>query len=223
MTVPSPVAGRPVAAAPRPAAKPAVRQALGKLVEIVDTDVVVWPTTRPVPRVRADGGWDLVRVDPDTPRETWAALIPPRHHHQVRRFLSRADIGIVASVDGRFAGWVWMSRVTHRDPWSGLKVWLAPDEAYSYALWVLEEFRPLGLAGPLMASMLSEAKKDPSLSRVYGWVDRRNRQSAVLLRMVCGFSQVQSLRRLHVLRRWGRQVPRSARPDAGPLSRPRRR
>ena len=59
---------------------------------------------------------------------------------------------------------------------------------------------------------------DGSLVRVYGWVDTRNRESQMLLRLL-GFSQMQHLKRLHVLHRVGRPVPRSTTPAFGPLSR----
>jgi RimJ/RimL family protein N-acetyltransferase len=100
-----------------------------------------------------------------------------------------------------------------------LRIRLAADEAYAYALWVKPELRPAGIATVVMAALLEEAQTDTSLSRVYGWVDRPNRQSAVLLRMVFGFTQVQSIKRLHLARRFGRQLPFSAEPSFGPLSR----
>ncbi len=60
----------------------------------------------------------------------------------VGAFQKRGDVGFVAAVDDRFAGWIWLSRLSHRDPWSGLHIRLASGEAYAYALWVAPEHRP---------------------------------------------------------------------------------
>ncbi|HEX8159597.1 MAG TPA: GNAT family N-acetyltransferase, partial [Solirubrobacteraceae bacterium] len=146
------------------------------------------------------------------------AIVPPDQRRDVRKFFARRDVGYVAVVDGRFAGWIWISRVTHRDPWSGLWIRLAADEAYSYAMWVLPDYRALGVAGVLVSRLLSDARRDPAIRRVYGWIDRENRQSQTLLRLVFGFSQVQELKRVHLLNRVGFKLPRSDRPPFGPFS-----
>jgi hypothetical protein len=70
-----------------------------------------------------------------------------------------------------------------------------------------------------MARVLSDVKNDPGITRVYGWVDRRNRPSDVMLRVVFGFKQAQRIKRLNFMRRWGCQLPLSARPAYGPFSR----
>jgi hypothetical protein len=69
-----------------------------------------------------------------------------------------------------------------------------------------------------MAATLRDVQRDPAVARVYGWVDDGNRESQTLLRLVFGFAQVQRLRRLHVLRRFGWKVPGSDDPPFGPLS-----
>lgn len=191
---------------------------LRRVLEVVKTDVVEWPTTRSLPPVKARVPTELLRVEPGSASQ-WRAIVPARQHRDVETFLRRGDVGYLATVGGEFAGWVWMSRQTHRDPWSGLTIRLADDEAYSYALWVKEDLRPQGIAAVLMTAILKEAKEAGNIARVYGWVDQHNRQSAFLLRIVFGFAHVQSLQRLHLARRWGGQVPFSARPAFGPLSR----
>ena len=65
--------------------------------------------------------------------------------------------------------------------------------------------------------MLAAVAADPALTRVYAWVDRRNRESQVLLRLI-GFERAQEVRRLHILHRFGRALPGSAQPPYGPLS-----
>jgi hypothetical protein len=62
-------------------------------------------------------------------------------------------------------------------------------------------------------------QNDSALSRVYGWVDQRNREAQVLYRMMFGFTQVQRVRRVHLLRRVGFQLPGSDDPKFGPVSR----
>jgi len=188
----------------------------GKIFEIVDTDVLGRNTERPVsiPQIRID--LEVRRVNPGT--SGWAKLVPEDRHRTVRGFFARGDVGWIARVDNHFGGWIWLSRLSHRDPWSGFRIRLAPDEAYAYGLWVKPELRPAGVAAVLMAWMLREAHEDPALGRVYGWVDSRNRKSQALMRM-SGFQSVQHVKRLHVLRRFGAQLPLSDRPAFGPLSR----
>jgi RimJ/RimL family protein N-acetyltransferase len=68
-----------------------------------------------------------------------------------------------------------------------------------------------------MTTRLSAARADPGVTRVYGWVDTRNRESQMLLRLL-GFKDVQRVKRVHVARRLGHQLPRSDKPRFGPLS-----
>jgi GNAT superfamily N-acetyltransferase len=155
-----------------------------------------------------------------TPEQTEAGdVLAGKYAGDAKSFLRRGDRGHVATVGGRFAGWMWLSRVSHRDPWSGLRFRLAPDEAYVYAMWVEPEFRPLGVGAMLMATQLSEVQRAGDVSRVYGWVDSNNREMQLLTRMVFGFVQVQTVRRARLLHLTGVQVPRSDEPRFGPVSR----
>jgi GNAT superfamily N-acetyltransferase len=190
---------------------------LRRLVAIRHVDVVAWDSQRSVPQPRARGDVAVHKVAAGD-FSAGEAIIPADRRARVRSFLARGDVGYVAIVDGRFAGWIWLSRTSHRDPWSGLWIRLAADEAYSYAMWVLPEYRALGVAGVLVSRLLCDARRDPALRRVYGWVDRDNRQSQTLLRLVFGFVQVQELKRIRLLSRVGFKLPRSDRPPFGPLS-----
>ncbi len=191
---------------------------LKRVFEVVETDVLERDANAAIPHVMQPRSAGVDRIDPRQ-SDTWQAVVPRSSHRAVAAFRRRSDTGYLAVANGEFAGWIWVSRRTHRDPWSGLRIRLGPDEAYSYALWVPEKFRPDGVAAALVAQLLSDIRADPGISRVYGWVDRRNRESALLLRMVFGFKLTQTLRRVHVLRRVGGQVPFSARPPYGPMSR----
>lgn len=193
-------------------------ETLKRVFEVVRTDVLEWDAGGAIPQIGRPVSKDVVRIDPRL-SDAWRTIVPRSSHRAVAAFRRRADIGYLAVADGEFAGWVWLSRTSHRDPWSGLRIRLAPDEAYSYALSVPEKFRPEGVAAALMAHLLSDVRADSKVTRVYGWVDRRNRQSAVLLRMIFGFRPIQTLIRVHLVRRLGAQVPFTARPPYGPMSR----
>lgn len=188
-----------------------------RLFDVISTDLLVRDLTTPLPRLRDAAGTVVAPLAPDDTLMTWCAAVPAERRHEMAAFHRRGDRGLVVTVDGDFAGWIWMSRVTHRDPWSGLRIRLAPDERYAYALWVEPRFRPSGVGRVLMVNMLRQLAADPSVTRVYGWVDRGNRQSQVLLRLL-GFVDAQTVRRVHVARRFGRQLPGSDLPAFGPLS-----
>jgi GNAT superfamily N-acetyltransferase len=189
-----------------------------RVVDLADSDVLEWKRGKPIPRVKPREDVAVVRFD-ERSQDAWLEVIPPYRQKPLAGFQSRGDVGYIALVDGEFAGWLWISRVTFRDPWSGLRVRLAPDEAYSHSFYVAEAFRPKGVASVLVARMLADVKADPGIASVYCWVDRRNRKSAFVLQMGFGFSGVQKIKRLHILRRWGGQVPFSAQPRSGPMSR----
>lgn len=189
---------------------------LERIVEMAKTDVVARDAKRPV---RPHRGRVDVRVRRCTPdgTEAWKQLLPAARWSDAGAFLARGDVGYVAAIEDRFAGCIWLSRTTHRDGWSGLSIRLAPDEAYAYALWVEPDDRPKGVGVALFATMLQELHDDPTVTQVYGWVDKGNRESQMLLRML-GFQQVQQVMRVRLLDRVGWQVPRTDRPRFGPCS-----
>jgi GNAT superfamily N-acetyltransferase len=118
----------------------------------------------------------------------WRELLPKSHWRAVEGFLARGDHGYLATIDG------------------------------TYAMLVEVPYRRLGVAAAVVAAMLSDLREERTAKRVYGWVDSRNRESQALLRIVFGFTQVQTVKRLH-LPRLGWQVPGSDKPRFGPVSR----
>jgi ribosomal protein S18 acetylase RimI-like enzyme len=187
-----------------------------RVFEVVPVDVLEWRTTNEVPTPTQI---EDAAVHPISREETqWRDALPSDRSKKVESFFARGDQGYVATVGGEFAGWTWLSRVSHRDPWSGLRIRVARDEAYAYATLVEEPYRPLGIAAVLVSRLLSDVQKDPAMSRVYGWVDCRNREAQALYRMMFGFTQVQRVRRVH-LPRAGLQLPWSDDPKFGPVSR----
>jgi GNAT superfamily N-acetyltransferase len=189
---------------------------MGHPIEVIPVDVLEWRSSSEIPRPTEAEGVAIRRLSAEDlgGRE----ILPESRSKVVDSFLERGDQGYVATVGDRFAGWVWLSRVSHRDPWSGLHIRIARDEAYSYAMWVEKADRELGIAGVLMSRLLSDVRSDAAISRVYGWVDRRNREMQLMLRMMYGYTQVQRVWRAHI-RRIGWQVPWSDDPKFGPVSR----
>jgi CelD/BcsL family acetyltransferase involved in cellulose biosynthesis len=188
------------------------------LFEVVPVEVIERDLRKPIPELAEIPGMEIHRVTSAQPGR-WQDLVPRTQRRTVQRFLARGDVGYLASIEDNFAGRIWVSHTSHRDPWSGLRIRLAPDEAYAYAMEVIPRYRALGLATPLVGRMLSDLREDKRLARVYGWVDSRNRESLFLLRIVFGFTQVQTAKRAHLLRRIGWQVRGSDQPSFGPLSR----
>lgn len=183
------------------------------LVEVVQTDVLARELDRPLRTTTLAPGLQIRQLGAEEP---WREVFRRDQWAHVRPFFARGDQGFVALLGEQPVGWVWLSRVSHRDPWSGLVIRLAPGEAYAYDLWCAEQVRSLGVPAALIGTLLSAAH-DAGASRVYGWVDRRTRESAVLLRML-GFQDVQTVQRVHLLRRRGWMRPGSDRPPYGPLS-----
>ena len=183
---------------------------------MISVDVLEWRSSTEIPNPTGAEG---VAIRPLSAEELGARdVVPPSRSKAVDSFLTRGDQGYVATVGDRFAGWVWLSRVSHRDPWSGLHIRIAPDEAYAYAMRVEKADRELGIAGVLMSRLLSDVRNDRAISRVYGWVDCRNREMQLMLRMMYGFTQVQRVWRASAPR-IGWQVPWSDNPKFGPVSR----
>ena len=197
-----------------PDARARLKARLNRVVDLVETDVLVREGDKAPSRPRTLVDVEVTHIASDA---DWPDAVPADRRAGAVSFLARGDVGFVAIVDGAFAGWIWLSRTTHRDPWSGLHVHLADDEAYAYALWIEPELRPKGVARLLMVAMLETVVADPALTRVYGWVDRGNRESQFLLRLL-GFKDVQTVKRVMLLDRRGSVLPRSDRPRYGPMS-----
>lgn len=186
-------------------------------VDVVPVDVFAWDASKPVPeppRIEGSAIHVLSRRQDES-----QGVLPRRRSKEAQPFLARGDRGYLATLDGRFAGWLWLSRVSHRDPWSGLRFRIAPDEAYVYAMWAEPNYRKLGIGGLLMSAVLSDLQREAAIKRVYGWVDSGNREMQVLIRMAFGFTQIQRVRRARLLHLIGWQLPWSDAPRFGPVSR----
>src|SRR5215208_4844525 len=96
----------------------AARLKLGRVFEIVHTDMMMWASERPLREPRARVEVDLRHVDAadEAGWNATVARLPPFRARRTTEFFERGDTGFVALVDGRFAGWIWLSRVSHRDP-----------------------------------------------------------------------------------------------------------
>jgi GNAT superfamily N-acetyltransferase len=191
-----------------------------RLVERHVVDAFVRDLTTPLPQYPITDRVRLCRMGPET--EPRVPIIPAAQQGALQTALARGDHGWYALVDGRFAGWLWVSRVSHLDRWSGLRIRLQPDEAYTYGWWVLPEYRKDGIAAVLMARVLGELQASGEVLRVYGWADRDNKASQFQLRLLFGFTAVQEVRRMRMLDRWGWAIRGSEKPGDGPLSSSRR-
>jgi ribosomal protein S18 acetylase RimI-like enzyme len=203
----------------RPARRHLMRTAelwLGTIIKrifyVLSFDLLVRDLTGPLPTGRLHHR-DLVlqRIATDE-LPWWEGLMGPKKLRQVRAALAEGDIASVALLEGRIVGQAWATRITKGD----VQVRLAADEAYIYGLGTDERYRSMGTAVAVMSELLSALACD-GVSRVYGYVDRRNRVSQVVHRTLLGFEQVQRARRVRLFRRWGFVVPGSAHPASGPL------
>jgi GNAT superfamily N-acetyltransferase len=186
-------------------------------VDVVPVDVVEWRASQVVPELSDVEGVEIHLLAVGSSPQ-WSVLRGPF----VRVASSLLALGgrcYLATVDARFGGWVWLNRApVQRDPYSGLRIRLAPDEAYAHAMWAEPASRHLGIGGRLMSALLLDVQREPTINRVYGWVDRDNQEMQVLIRVMFGFTQVQRVSRCRLLHRAGWQVPWSDEPRFGPVS-----
>jgi hypothetical protein len=147
------------------------------------------------------------------------APVGARRLKQVPAATARGDVAYVATVDDRVVGWIWLSRVSHRDPWSGLRFRLAPAECYADDLWSLPRLSDPRGGAFLLAGLLNDLRGDAPLEWVYGYVDRANIRNQLLLRMVFGSRIVQAVKHVWMLDSRGWQMPFTDRPPGGLCSR----
>jgi ribosomal protein S18 acetylase RimI-like enzyme len=195
------------------------RAALRRIAALHTVDVVRRPTAQVPPAVRAGAGFALHRVTAAGDPLLARAPIGARRRRQIPAAIARGDLAYLATVDDQVVGWVWLSQVSHRDRWSGLRFRLTPAECYAYDMWSRPEYRALGAGAFLMAGLLHDLAEDPTREWVYGYVDRANAPNQLLLRMVFGFKTVQVVKHLSVLNALGWQIPLTDRPPRGPCSR----
>jgi GNAT superfamily N-acetyltransferase len=193
--------------------------ALRRITALHTVDIVRRGTAQQPPAVRSGARFVLHRASSAEDPLLLSAPVGARRLKQVPAAVDRGDVAYVATVDVQAVGWIWLSRVSHRDPWSGLRFSLAPAECYAYDLWSLPQYRRLGVGAFLMAGLLHDLADDASLEWVYGYVDRANARNQLLLRMVFGFRTVQAVRHVCMFDSRGWQVPFSDRPPGGPCSR----
>jgi hypothetical protein len=195
------------------------RAALRRIGALYTVDIVRRGTAQPPPAVQAGAGFVLHRAASPQDPVLLRAPVGARRLKRVPAAMARGDVAYVATVDAQVVGWIWLSRVPHRDPWSGLHFRLAPAECYAYDLWSLPQYRTQAVGAFLIAGLLSDLAEDPSLQWVYGYVDRGNARNQLLLRMVFGFRTVQAVKHLCMLDSRGWQVPFTDRPPGGLCSR----
>ena len=152
-----------------------------------------------------------------------------RWRREVAGRFRRGDIGYVATVDGQIAGWIWRcAGPVIRRAGSGLRIHLAPGDAYLYHFWAVPRHRHLGTARFVMGGALwdlygADSDAAPRLDgtdpRVFGFIDRPNPANLLLLTLVFGFQVVQTVRHIRLLYTVRVQVPWGATPPDGPCSR----
>lgn len=195
------------------------RVVLRRITAVHTVDIVRRETTREPPSVRAGAGFVLHRATSVDDPLLVRAPVGARRLRKVPAAVARGDLAYVATVDDQTVGWIWLSRVSHRDPWSGLRFHLEPTECYAYDLWSMPQYRTLGVGAFLMAGLLHDLAADPSVRWVFGYVDRANAPNQTLMRMVFGFKTVQAVTHLCMLDARGWQIPFTDRPPRGPCSR----
>lgn len=142
-----------------------------------------------------------------------------RLQHNQRR-LADGDIAFIATVDGEVAAWAWVSRLRSvQCHWSGLHFRLAPDEAYIYDLWSFPAYRSTHAGPYVIRGLIEDAHSRGEVNWVFGYVLRENRLSQVMLRVMLGFEQIQTVKDLRVLSRFAVQLPHTDQPPVGPVSR----
>lgn len=184
-------------------------------VDVLEIDVSVperFPTCQPPPGMS-------VRVFERLDDSALSDALPPDRLRLLEERAARGDVYLVAFVESRTAGWVTVARSSHRDPWSGLRVRLAPDEIYVYDLWIHPRYRRSGIALHLSRATLRYAADDPALSWLLCWADEDNVASQRLMRDVLGLSPLQKVRYARIADRVGARVPFSDTPRYGPFSR----
>lgn len=195
------------------------RAALRRIGALHTVDIVRREIAQPPPAVQAGAAFMLHRAASAQDPVLLRAPVGARRLKQVPAAMARGDVAYVATVDAQVVGWIWLSRVSHRDPWSGLHFHLTPAECYAYDLWSLPRYRTQAVGAFLLAGLLNDLSEDPTLHWVYGYVDRANARNQLLLRMVFGFRTVQAVKHLCMLDSRGWQVPFTDRPPGGLCSR----
>jgi GNAT superfamily N-acetyltransferase len=91
----------------------------------------------------------------------------------VGRRLARGDVGLVAEMDGRLIGCVWIAGGPPRQAYHRVKFAPEPHERFAYGLYVLPEVRRRGVGLALMQAREIEARR-AGASLVFSHVDAWN-------------------------------------------------
>jgi RimJ/RimL family protein N-acetyltransferase len=191
---------------------------LGPLLDVMTVDVVERDLNKPLPALKPIAGAQMRRVSPGQ-SEGWREFLPRDQWEIAEGCLADGHQAYFVMLDGDLAARILVSRTSYRGTRFGLHIRLAPDEAYLHGAEVYMPYRRRGVGAAVVAAVLSDLRADPTLKRVYGWIDRDNREQQALLRIVFGFTQVQTVKRALLLSRVTWQVAGSDHPRFGPVSR----
>jgi hypothetical protein len=186
------------------------------LFEAVRLDIIERDVEAPLPRLKPIPGAELRRIGPGH-SEGWRELLPRKRWKIATLGLKEGHEMIFLMYQGDLAARILYTLSSWRDPRSRISYRLAPGEAYAYGMEAYPEYRHLGAAATVVAAMMADLRA-AGAQRLYGAVDQPNRESQVLMRMMFGFTQVQSVKRMLVLRRIGWQAPGTDEPSFGPVS-----
>lgn len=157
-----------------------------------------------------------IATDPDD--EVVNTKFPAGRVPYARKCLSLGDRAYIALSDDDIVGWSWIAFRSHRDPSTGLRIRLDPGDAYSYDSWVHAEHRKNRVFQFLFSSIYDDLRLHHDKKRMVGYVLIGN-EGALKASAPYGLSEVQTVRTVHALGRWGLQLPFSDRPRRGPCSR----
>lgn len=148
------------------------------------------------------------------------AVPAARQRFAARMMAKYGDVGLLARTDdGEVVGWTWICPTSFRDPTSGLRSRLAPDEVWIYDTAALRTpYRGLRAADFLIREMHRFIREEFGANYYYSAIDTGNHRSLLLAERI-GAVEVQRTRSLLLLQQRGIQVPLSSRPAYGPCSR----
>ena len=135
----------------------------------------------------------------------------------VRRALARGDGVNVVTEGETFAGRSTISFRSFREPFMGVRVYLAEGETWVGESYTVPEFRRRGVGSFRSAAMMANLAS-MGVTRVYASVEDWNAASRGMSEQ-SGFRPLQDFRFLRLFRRWGVPVPGSVTPRTRPLVR----
>ena len=137
-------------------------------------------------------------------------------HAYYRTCLARGDFGLAALDGATCAGRIWVTTVSHRDAFAGLRITLGPGEAWCFGLWVERRYRGLGVASVILESAMHELQHDGA-TVFYAVIESGNFPSQATA-TAAGWVTSGDVVFVRILNRLGLQVPFSVRPRTGPVA-----